>query len=52
MFGIHRAYVTSIPRGYGRYHYSFTCACGRQGGIYGSDAAAQAAARKHDGGRK
>ncbi|MEU6552084.1 hypothetical protein ABZ915_17635 [Streptomyces sp. NPDC046915] len=45
----HRAYVSSTGRGNGRYSYTFKCTCGRQGGSYGSNAAATAAARKHEG---
>jgi hypothetical protein len=49
MFGTsHRAYVASRGEGYGRYSYTVTCSCGAQLGTYGSDSAANRAARQHE----
>lgn len=47
----HRAYVTSSNRGNGRYSYSYTCSCGRQGGGYSNRSGADKAARKHEAGK-
>lgn len=47
----HRTSLSSTGRGYGRYSYSYTCSCGWQGGSYGNQQSAQAAARKHEGKR-
>lgn len=48
MTSTHRAYVSAVPQGYGRYSHTYQCTCGARGGNYGSSAGAQTAAGKHE----